>query len=42
MVKKGVKPSSSTKQGSTAKDKDTVEHKFELVDLEAEDKTSSM
>ena len=31
-----------TKQGPTTKDKDIVEHEFELVDLEAEDKTSSM
>jgi len=39
---KGAKPSSSTKQGLRAKEKDTVEHEFELVDSKAEDQTSSM
>ena len=39
---KGAKPSTSTKQGSTAWDKDIVEHEFELVDLEVEDLTSRM
>lgn len=39
---KGAKPSSLTKQGSVAKEKDTVEHEFELVDSEAEDQTSNM
>ena len=39
---KGAKPSSSIKQGSTTKEKDTVEHEFELVDSEAEDQTSNV
>lgn len=39
---KGAKPSSSTKQESTAKDKETVKHEFELIDLEVEDQTSIM
>jgi hypothetical protein len=41
MVRKG--PSLLHQQSRiTAKDKDTVEHEFELVDLEAEDQTSNM
>lgn len=39
---KEAKPSTSTKQGSTTQDKDTVEHDFELVNSEVEDQTSSM
>ena len=39
---KGAKPSSSTKQESTAKDKDTIEHEFELIDLETKDQTKNM
>ena len=39
---KGVKHSSSTKQEPTTKEKDTVEHEFELIDSEAEDHTSNM
>lgn len=39
---KGAKHSSSTKQESTAKDKDKVEHDFELIDLETEDQTTNM
>lgn len=39
---KGAKPSTSAKQGPSVQDKDMVEHEFELVDLEAENYTSSM
>ena len=39
---KGTEPSSSTKQEPAAKEKDIVEHEFELVDLESEDQTSNM
>ena len=39
---KGANPSSSTKQEPTSKEKDTVEHEFELADPETEDQTSNM
>jgi len=39
---KGAKPSSSTKQESTIKDKDTTEHEFELIDPETEDQATNM
>lgn len=39
---KGAKLSSSTKQESVAKNKEIVEHEFEIIDLEEEDETSIM
>ena len=39
---KGTKPSSSTRQELAAKDKETVEHELEIIDLEEEDETSIM